>query len=204
VKRGLDVSVSLLGLLLSAPLFLVIAALVKAEDGGPVLYRSVRAGLEGRPFGMLKFRTMVVNADRIGPPSTADDDPRITRTGRALRRFKLDELPQLLNVLRGEMSLVGPRPEVLSEVEQYRGEERLLLSVLPGVTDWASLRFRNEGEILRGSADPHWTYREKIRPEKIRLGLEYVRRRSLWVDLTILARTARVTLGLGARAEAGS
>jgi lipopolysaccharide/colanic/teichoic acid biosynthesis glycosyltransferase len=195
VKRVLDLALSVAGLVVLAPLFLVVAALIRWEDGGPIFYRGVRAGRDGRPFRMLKVRTMVVDADRIGPPSTADDDPRITRVGRWLRRYKLDEFPQLLNVVKGDMSLVGPRPEVLQEVEQYVGEEKLLLSVRPGITDWASLRFYNEGEILRGSPDPHQTYREQIRPEKIRLGLEYVRHRSVRTDLVILARTLLMPLG---------
>lgn len=195
MKRVLDLALSVAGLVVLAPLFLVVAALIRWEDGGPIFYRGVRAGRDGRPFRMLKVRTMVVDADRIGPPSTADDDPRITRVGRWLRRYKLDEFPQLLNVVKGDMSLVGPRPEVLQEVEQYVGEEKLLLSVRPGITDWASLRFYNEGEILRGSPDPHQTYREQIRPEKIRLGLEYVRHRSVRTDLVILARTLLMPLG---------
>jgi len=196
VKRALDVAASAAGLLLLAPLLVTISVLIKLEDGGPVFYRGLRAGRHGRPFRILKFRSMVVDADRIGPPSTADDDPRITRIGRRVRRYKLDELPQLINVLVGEMSLVGPRPEVLQEVELYAAEERLLLSVRPGITDWASLRFHNEGELLRGSPDPHRTYRETIRPEKIRLGLEYVRNQSLRTDLVILARTLLVALGV--------
>ncbi|HBH00757.1 MAG: hypothetical protein A2X36_02420 [Elusimicrobia bacterium GWA2_69_24] len=196
MKRALDVAASAAGLLLLAPLLVTISVLIKLEDGGPVFYRGLRAGRHGRPFRILKFRSMVVDADRIGPPSTADDDPRITRIGRRVRRYKLDELPQLINVLVGEMSLVGPRPEVLQEVELYAAEERLLLSVRPGITDWASLRFHNEGELLRGSPDPHRTYRETIRPEKIRLGLEYVRNQSLRTDLVILARTLLVALGV--------
>jgi lipopolysaccharide/colanic/teichoic acid biosynthesis glycosyltransferase len=110
---------------------------------------------------------MVVDADQIGGPSTPEDDPRITRVGTWLRRYKLDELPQLINVLKGEMSLVGPRPEVFSETQNYTAEERRLFEVRPGITDWASIRFRNEGEILRGNPDPHSLYQEKIRPEKI-------------------------------------
>lgn len=201
MKRTLDLALSLLGLIVLGPVFLAVALLIKFEDGGPVLYRGLRAGRHGRPFRMLKFRSMVVNADRIGPPSTAADDRRITRVGRRLRTYKLDELPQLLNVITGDMSLVGPRPEVLQEVELYNDEEKLLLTVRPGITDDASLRFHNEGELLRGSADPHRTYREKIRPEKMRLGIEYVRRRSLWGDLVILLRTALTPFGLGRRSR---
>jgi lipopolysaccharide/colanic/teichoic acid biosynthesis glycosyltransferase len=195
VKRAFDVLAASLGLLLTLPLQLVIAALVKAEDGGPVLYRGERVGRDGTTFLMLKFRTMVLDAERRGASSTADDDPRITRTGRALRRFKLDELPQLWNVLAGEMSFVGPRPQVRWAVDLYTDAERALLDVRPGITDYASIRFRNEGEILRGSADPDRDYLEKIAPEKIRLGLLYVRTHSLLVDLRILLATAVAVAG---------
>jgi len=143
---------------------------------------------------MYKFRTMVSNADRVGGPSTSDDDPRLTPIGRKLRRYKLDELPQLVNVLKGEMSFVGPRPEVPKEVARYTDQERLLLSVRPGITDWASLRFHNEGEILRGHRDPHTAYLELIRPEKVRLGLEYVKRATLKDDVQILVKTALLPL----------
>lgn len=193
-KRVIDVTLASLGLVLLSPLLLVVAMRIRADSPGPVLYRGLRAGKDGRPFGMLKFRTMVMDADRLGGPSTAADDWRLTRVGKSLRRYKLDELPQLWNVVCGEMSLVGPRPEVIAEVAEYTAEERQLLTVRPGITDWASIRFRDEGEILSGSPDPHQTYRERIRPEKVRLGLEYVRRRSLATDMRILARTARVVL----------
>lgn len=181
------------------PLLLVIALAVKFDSFGPALYRGSRVGFQGEPFSILKFRTMVVGADKLGGPSTANDDPRITRFGKFLRKYKLDEFPQLINVFTGEMSFVGPRPEVLSEVQEYSAEERELLTVRPGITDWASLRFRDEGEILAGNADPHQTYRKKIRPEKIKLGLEYVRRRSFFTDLLILMETARTVLGIGGR-----
>lgn len=176
------------------PLLLVIALAVKFDSFGPALYRGTRVGFQGQPFSILKFRTMIVGADKLGGPSTANDDPRITRLGKFLRRYKLDEFPQLINVFTGDMSLVGPRPEVLSEVETYSSEERQLLTVRPGITDWASLRFRDEGRILAGSPDPHQTYREKIRPEKIKLGLQYVRRRSFFTDLAILFKTARTAV----------
>jgi lipopolysaccharide/colanic/teichoic acid biosynthesis glycosyltransferase len=143
---------------------------------------------------MYKFRTMVTNADRVGGPNTPDDDPRVTRTGRFLRRYKLDELPQLLNVLRGDMSFVGPRPQVPDEVAAYTPQERELLLVRPGITDWASLRFSNEGEILAGHADPDRAYAELIRPEKMRLGLEYVHRGTFRDDLAILVKTFLVPL----------
>jgi len=194
MKRSFDLILSLLGLIVLAPVFAAVAVAIKIESAGPMFYRGVRAGRYGKAFRIFKFRTMVEDADRIGGPSSSADDPRITRVGDLLRRYKLDELPQLLNVVKGEMSLVGPRPEVLEEVLLYTEEEKRLLEVRPGITDWASIRFRNEGEILRGSADPHAVYREKIRPEKIRLGLEYVERRSFLTDCKIIVRTLKAIL----------
>jgi lipopolysaccharide/colanic/teichoic acid biosynthesis glycosyltransferase len=183
-----------MGVLVLSPLLLAIAVLVKLSSAGPVFYAGTRIGRFGKPFRLLKFRTMVANADKIGGPSTADDDPRVTKIGQALRRYKLDEIPQLINVLKGEMSVVGPRPEVAAEVALYSPEQRALLNVAPGMTDWASMTFHNEGEILKGSANPHQTYREKIRPEKIRLGLEYVRKHSFWVDMQIVIGTLGVLI----------
>lgn len=188
-KRSFDLLFSLAGIALFSPVMLAIAVLIKFTSPGPILYRGTRIGQFGNPFRLLKFRTMVVNADKIGGPSTADDDPRVTPIGRVLRKYKLDELPQLFNVLTGQMSFVGPRPEVPAEVALYTPEQRKLLRVPPGITDWASMRFHNEGEILKGSTNPHQTYHEKIRPEKIRLGLEYIEKRSFWVDLRILFAT---------------
>jgi lipopolysaccharide/colanic/teichoic acid biosynthesis glycosyltransferase len=194
MKRLFDLLTGGVGLLVLAPVLIAVAVAIKIESRGPVFYRGVRAGRHGKPFRMFKFRTMVVNADKIGGPSSSADDPRITKVGSFLRQYKLDELPQLINVLTGEMSLVGPRPEVLQEVLLYTEEEKRLLEVRPGITDWASIRFRNEGEILRGSADPHAVYREKIRPEKIRLGLQYVERRSFLTDCKIILSTLKAVL----------
>lgn len=194
LKRFFDLVLSLIGLLILAPLLMALAVWIRFSSPGPVFYRSRRAGRHGRPFRLLKFRTMVVEADKIGGPSTSADDPRITIAGAFLRKHKLDELPQLVNVLRGDMSLVGPRPEVLEEVALYTEEEKRLLDVRPGITDWASIRFRNEAEILRGAPDPHQAYREKIRPEKIRLGLEYVRCQSLLTDCRIVLQTLKAIL----------
>jgi lipopolysaccharide/colanic/teichoic acid biosynthesis glycosyltransferase len=201
-KRLFDLVFSVIGIVLFSPLMLLIAAVIRLTSPGPVLYAGTRIGQFGNPFRLLKFRTMVINADKIGGPSTADDDPRVTKIGRILRNYKLDELPQLFNVLRGEMSFVGPRPEVASEVALYSPEQRKLLRVPPGITDWASMRFHNEGEILKGSANPHQTYQEKIRPEKIRLGLEYVQKRSFWVDLQILAGTVGLIVKTRAKSHA--
>jgi len=202
LKRILDLVVSFLGLLFLLPLLTVVAILIKSGSPGPVFYRGLRAGRLGKSFRIFKFRTMVLNADKIGGPSSAVDDPCITRVGAFLRQYKLDELPQLLNVLRGEMSLVGPRPEVLQYVAMFTEEERPILTVLPGITDWASIANADEGALLAGSPDPEKTYLEKIRPEKIRLQLEYVRRHSFAVDLQILMQTSRVLLRRN-RAEAG-
>lgn len=197
LKRAFDVVTASLSLLLLSPLFLAAAVAIMAGSPGPAFYRGVRVGRGGRPFRIFKFRTMVVDADRIGGASTADDDARITRVGAFLRRHKLDELPQLLNVVLGDMSLVGPRPQVPADVARYTPEEKLLLSMRPGITDYASLRFRNEGEILLGHPDPDEAYDRLIRPEKIQLGLEYVRTHSFLVDLRILIRTAMATFGTG-------
>jgi lipopolysaccharide/colanic/teichoic acid biosynthesis glycosyltransferase len=194
LKRSFDVLASVLGLLFLLLFLLALAVVIKLDSRGPVFYRGVRAGRFGKPFRIFKFRTMVHNAEKIGGPSSAADDPRITRTGSFLRRYKLDELPQLINVAKGEMSFVGPRPEVIQEVQLYTETEKRLLEMRPGITDWASIKFRNEGEILRGNADPHQAYREKIRPEKVRLGLEYVNSHSFATDCKIIAQTLKAIL----------
>jgi lipopolysaccharide/colanic/teichoic acid biosynthesis glycosyltransferase len=189
LKRVFDVVCAAAGLVFLSPLLVWIAWRIKREDGGPVFYRGVRVGLHGKPFRIYKFRTMAVDAEKMGASSTSDDDPRITRIGRFLRKYKLDELPQLINVLKGDMSFVGPRPQVKWAVDLYTDEEKALLNVRPGITDYASLRFPNEGEILKGSKDPDKDYMEKIHPEKMRLSLEYVRNRSFWLDLKLILQT---------------
>lgn len=188
-KRLFDIIFSLIGLILLSPIFLIIGILIKKEDGGPIFYRGVRVGRYGKLFRIYKFRTMVINADKIGGPSTADDDPRITKIGKKLRKYKLDELPQLINVLKGEMSIVGPRPEVQYYVDMFTEEEKAILSVRPGITDWASLWNSDEGSILAGSPDPEKTYMEKIRPIKIKLQLKYVKENSFFTDLKIIFLT---------------
>jgi lipopolysaccharide/colanic/teichoic acid biosynthesis glycosyltransferase len=189
-KRTFDAALAALGLIVVSPVLAAIAIAIKTGSKGPLLYRGRRVGLDGVPFEMLKFRTMVVDADKIGGSSTPEDDPRVTPIGKKLRRYKLDELPQLLNVLKGDMSFVGPRPQVQWAVDLYTTEEREILRVRPGITDEASLKFSNEAEILKGSTDPDKDYIEKIHPEKMRLSLEYVRHRSFSGDLSIIARTA--------------
>ncbi len=189
-KRILDIIVSFLGLLITLPFLLLIAFLIKIDSKGPVFFRGTRIGKGGEPFKIFKFRTMVENAEKMGGPSTASDDPRLTKIGNFLKKYQLDELPQLINVLKGEMSLVGPRPEVKLYVDMISGEEKkIILSVLPGMTDLASLFNFHEGEVLKGSPDPEKTYQEKIRPTKLRLQMEYVKNRSFWLDLKIILKT---------------
>ena len=188
-KRLFDLFFSTLAMIVLSPVLIVIAVLIKLESAGPALYKGTRVGLNGTLFKMNKFRTMVINADKIGGSSTPEDDPRITKIGRLLRRYKLDELPQLSNVFKGEMSFVGPRPQVKWAVDLYSEEERKVLTVKPGITDYASVKFPNEGEILKGSTDPDKDYMEKIHPEKMRLSLEYVRSRSMWVDIKVIVDT---------------
>ena len=198
-KRLFDLVTASIVLVLISPVLLAIAIAIRAGSPGPVFYRGARVGMGRRPFAMLKFRTMVIDAEGKGPSSTSADDPRITTVGAFLRRFKLDELPQMINVFKGEMSLVGPRPQVAWAVEGYSPEEQRVLTVRPGITDWASIRFNNEGEILKGSTDPDRDYMILIHPEKMRLSLQYVDRMSFGTDLGILLRTAGAVLGVGER-----
>ncbi|MGX6600618.1 sugar transferase [Micromonosporaceae bacterium Da 78-11] len=200
-KRAMDIAVAGAVLIAGAPVAAFVTWRIKREDHGPVLYRGIRVGRGGEPFAMLKFRSMVVDAARLGGDSTANDDPRLTRTGQLLRRWKLDELPQFVNVLRGEMSLVGPRPQVDRDVRRYTEDERRLLDVRPGITDWASIVFRDEGDILAGHTDPGAAYDELIRPRKIQLGLAYVANRDLRTDLRILLLTALAVAGHPRTAE---
>ena len=193
-KRTFDYGVALLALVLLVPLLTTIALMIKQEDGGPVFFRGERIGRYGIPFRIFKFRTMVVNADKLGGPSTPKDDPRITRIGRKLRKYKLDELPQLFNVLTGEMSMVGPRPEVKFYTDLYTDEEKAILSVRPGITDWASNWNSDEGAVLAGAVDPEKAYMELIRPGKLALQLKYIRERSFTNDLKIIYETARIIL----------
>jgi lipopolysaccharide/colanic/teichoic acid biosynthesis glycosyltransferase len=188
-SRFFDVVLAAIALVLLSPLLLIIAVLVKRQDGGPALYKARRVGKDGRLFTLLKFRTMVVDAARTGPGITAAGDPRITPFGAWLRRTKLDELPQLVNVLRGEMSLVGPRPEDPRYVALYTPEQRRVLTVRPGMTGPASLSHRNEEQMLTGT-DWETEYRKRIMQEKLEIDLNYLANRRLWSDLQIIARTA--------------
>jgi len=192
-KRALDLVISILGLLALSPVLLFLALWIKLDSPGPVLYRGKRVGQDGQPFLMYKFRTMVLGAEQQGPAVTFRDDPRITKAGSFLRRTKLDEFPQLLNVLKGEMSMVGPRPEDPKYVELYTPEQRQVLSVRPGITGPTQLEYRDEASMLEaGSVDEEYVTR--IMPRKLKLDLEYVRRRSLTGDLKILWRTVATLL----------
>ncbi len=196
MKRLFDVTAALFGLLVSAPVLAPVCIAVWLQDFHSPFYIATRVGRNGRKFRMVKLRSMVVRADRTGVDSTSGDDPRITRVGRFIRRCKLDELSQLWNVLWGQMSLVGPRPNVEREVAIYTDTERVLLSVRPGITDFASIVFADEADILKGHPDPDIGYNQIIRPWKSRLGLFYIQHRSFWVDLhliflTLLAAVSR-------------
>jgi len=204
IKRAIDLTLSLVGLLVLAPALVLIGVAIRITSPGPVFYRGTRVGRSGREFRIMKFRTMQVDAEQIGSSSTPDDDQRITRIGAILRRGKLDELPQLWNVVVGDMSMVGPRPQVRWAVERYTENECILLSVRPGITDPASLRFANEGEILRACADPDKAYFELIHPEKMRLSIDYVKNRTDLGDLAIILATLGAVCGWRSRGSVGS
>ena len=193
LKRTFDFLVALVSIIMLSPFFLAIAAAIRFESAGPVFYRGERVGKDGKLFKIYKLRSMVVNADKMGGTSTSDSDSRVTKTGRFIRKYKVDELSQLINVLVGDMSLVGPRPQVAWAVDTYSEEERQVLRLRPGITDWASIRFHNEGEIIAGSgiSDPDEAYMKLIHPEKMQLQLKYLRERSFWVDIGIILQTVQ-------------
>jgi lipopolysaccharide/colanic/teichoic acid biosynthesis glycosyltransferase len=188
VKRAFDIFAASAALLLIWPLLLLIAIMIKLDSPGPAIYRGERTGRYGKAFFIFKFRSMVVDAESLGGYSTAQNDPRVTRIGRLLRRIKLDELPQLFNVLRGEMSVVGPRPEVPAYTRLYAGDELLILTVLPGITDYSSITFSQLDRVL-GERDADKVYEEIVRPAKNALRVQYVKKQSLMNDLIIIYRT---------------
>ncbi len=189
IKRLFDIVVSFLGLFLLSPLLLLAAFLIKWDSQGPILFRQERMGRSFRPFFIYKFRTMVKDAPHHGRPITSDGDPRITRVGRLLRKTKIDELPQLINVLKGEMSFVGPRPEVRQYVELFRQDYKEILKIRPGITDLASLKYRDEEVVLGQSGNPEEEYLRHVLPDKIKLAKEYLRRSSFFFDLTLITKT---------------
>jgi lipopolysaccharide/colanic/teichoic acid biosynthesis glycosyltransferase len=188
-KRLFDVIFSASGLLILTPLLLLLALVIKLLDSGPVFFLQERVGKGGQRFKIWKFRTMVLDAPKLGRGITAGNDPRITPVGRWLRKTKCDELPQLWNVLRGEMSLVGPRPELPRYVALYTAEQRRVLELKPGITDLATLEFRSEEALLAGATDVEGFYVQECMPRKIRLNLLYASRASLWTDTKIIVRT---------------
>jgi lipopolysaccharide/colanic/teichoic acid biosynthesis glycosyltransferase len=196
LKRTFEVLFALMCLIVLAPVMAVIALLIKRQDGGPIFYRGVRVGKGEKPFRIFKFRTMVANAESLGGSCTATDDPRITPLGRMLRRYKLDELPQLINVLIGDMSFVGPRPDTHAYADLLTSEQaRIVFSVRPGITDWATLWNSDEEAFLTCKGKTAEAYLCHIWPTKIRLQMEYVRHRSMIVDLAIIARTIVAVMG---------
>jgi lipopolysaccharide/colanic/teichoic acid biosynthesis glycosyltransferase len=190
VKRGVDVLLSLIGLILASPILIPVMFLVWKQDRHSPFYVAERMGKNEKPFKMVKLRSMIKNADAQGIDSTSANDMRITPVGHFIRSYKLDELTQLWNVLKGDMSLVGPRPNVKRETDLYTSQEKVLLSVKPGITDFASIVFSDEGEILADKADPDIAYNQLIRPGKSRLGLFYIQKKNLLVDLSLILFTA--------------
>lgn len=189
MKRAFDFIVALSALILLAPLFIIICVIILFTMGRPIFYRQVRFGKGAVPFKIIKFRSMVRAADRQGPTLTTDGDPRITTVGRLLRRTKIDELPQLLNVLWGDMSLVGPRPEVPEYVRLYSDQQLKVLSVRPGLTDPASIVYRDEEKVLARYNDAEKIYAEKIMPAKLKLNLSYIEKATFLTDLGIIIKT---------------
>jgi lipopolysaccharide/colanic/teichoic acid biosynthesis glycosyltransferase len=188
-KRIFDFIASLIGLILLSPFLVIIGVLVKISDKGPVFYRSKRVGQNFKPFYLLKFRTMVVNAEELGPSITKGGDQRITKIGKFLRKTKLDELPQLWNVIKGELSIVGPRPEVEKYISFYKDDYKEILKIRPGITDYAAIKFKNEEEILAKFEDVEKAYIENVLPEKIKLYKTYLNEIGFLTDLKIIFKT---------------
>lgn len=177
--RLLDIVLSLLGLIFLLPIFVILAVWIKFDSQGSIFFRQIRVGKDGKDFRIYKFRTMIVNAEKMGIITIGERDPRITNSGYFLRKYKLDELPQLINVLKGEMSFVGPRPEVRKYVEMYNQEQLKILTVKPGITDYASIEYINEDEILGKSFNPEKTYIEEIMPQKIKYNMKYINNKTV-------------------------
>lgn len=191
VKRGFDIVLALIGMLFLLMPFLILSVLIVLDSKGGVFYRQTRVGRNKVDFELLKFRTMFSNSDKAGLLTVGDHDKRITKLGYWLRKYKVDELPQLLNVLKGDMSFVGPRPEVNKYVELYDAQQQMVLSVKPGITDWASIAFSEENELLAKSDDPESFYINEIIPSKIIQNLKYINKHDLWIDLTIIYLTLK-------------
>ena len=189
MKRLFDILLSGLGLVIISPLLLIVAIWIELDSPGPIFYRQVRVGRYNKDFRIFKFRSMRIGSDKGSLVTIGGRDPRITRSGYFIRKFKIDELPQLINVLVGDMSLVGPRPEVRHYVNYWTEEQMHVLDVRPGITDPASIKFRNENELLAQAEDPEKYYIEVIMQEKIKLYLDYVKKNSLWYDIKLIFQT---------------
>ena len=194
MKRLFDITASGLGLLVLSPLFLILAVWIKLDSPGQVFYRQVRVGRGNKDFRLFKFRSMRVGSDKKGLITVGGHDPRVTRSGYWIRKYKLDELPQLINVFIGDMSLVGPRPEVRKYVDLYTPEQMHVLDVRPGITDMASIRYRNENELLEQAADPEQYYRDVVMQDKLRINLEYIADHSFIKDLKIIFMTFKAVV----------
>ncbi|OOM16444.1 sugar transferase [Clostridium saccharobutylicum] len=189
IKRIFDIICSGLGLIVLSLVFLVIALRIKTGSDGPIFFKQIRVGEKGKEFEILKFRTMVVDAEKLGRQITVGNDSRITKIGAFLRKYKLDELPQLINVFKGDMSLVGPRPEVPRYVKMYNEEQRKVLEVKPGITDLASIRYRDENELLGKAENPDEFYINTIMPDKLALNIEYIKKSNVFFDIYIIIQT---------------
>lgn len=189
MKRLFDIAASGLGLLCLSPVFLILAIWIKMDSKGPVFYKQIRVGKDNKDFRLYKFRSMRPDADKSGLITVGGRDPRVTRSGYYIRKYKLDEFPQLINVFKGDMSLVGPRPEVRKYVDKYTPEQMRVLSVRPGITSLASIRYRNENDILAAADDPERCYVERVMPDKLSIDLEYVGRATLWNDVKLIFST---------------
>ena len=192
LKRFFDLILSFIGLLIIVPILFLITILIKISSSGPVFYKQVRVGKNNKDFKIFKFRTMHVNAHKKGLLTVGGRDPRVTSIGYYLRKFKLDELPQLINVFKGDMSFVGPRPEVRQFVNLYSGIQKKVLNVKPGITDLASIEFRNENEILSKEEDPNQYYIDYIMPKKLEINLKYINQRNLLKDFVVIIKTIKV------------
>jgi lipopolysaccharide/colanic/teichoic acid biosynthesis glycosyltransferase len=191
LKRLFDIIFSVAGLTFLSPLFLIMAIWIRKDSKGPIFYKQIRVGKNNTEFLLYKFRSMVTGADQKGLLTVGGKDPRVTKSGYFIRKFKLDEFPQLINVLLGDMSIVGPRPEVPKYVALYNEDQKKVLSVRPGISDWASIRFSDENELLEKAKNPESLYISEIMPEKLLMNLEYIEKRNLWIDFKIIILTLR-------------
>jgi len=194
IKRAFDILFSIIGLVILSPAFLLVAVFIKIDSNGPVFYKQSRVGKNNKDFILYKFRTMNVGSDKEGLLTVGNNDSRITKTGYLLRKYKLDELPQLMNVLKGDMSFVGPRPEVRKYVSLYNEEQKKVLTSRPGITDVASIEYRNENELLEKTSNPEEFYVKEVMPDKLKMNIMYINDRSFFKDIKIIFKTIKSIL----------